>query len=291
VGGTEARIGRNYGGFANTVGILFESPGGQPMETGVRAGLLGYTAVIEWSRDNRQTLVDTITTARRETILMGETPGDQFPVIVDYEAEDYPVNYLIGVGEGEERTIREITGARLMKKPVPTIERTRPYAYILPRDAVDAVALLRRHGITVETLQQETALTVQAYVIGDVAYRPVYNHAATVQIEVEEVIELERTFPAGTYVVRTAQMQGRVAAHLLEAESDDGVIYWNRMDAWIPRPSDAPAGGGRGGRGGGGGGAGGGGRGGGRGGEPPTPPVVPIFKLMMPTELALRMAR
>jgi hypothetical protein len=86
-------------------------------------------------------------------------------------------------------------------------------------------------------------------------------------------------------------MQGRVAAHLLEAESDDGVIYWNRMDAWIPRPSDAPAGGGRGGRGGGGGGAGGGGRGGGRGGEPPTPPVVPIFKLMMPTELALRMAR
>jgi hypothetical protein len=295
VGGTEARIGRNYGGFANTVGILFESPGGQPMETGVRAGLLGYTAVIEWSRDNRQTLVDTITTARRETILMGETPGDQFPVIVDYEAEDYPVNYLIGVGEGEERTIREITGARLMKKPVPTIERTRPYAYILPRDAVDAVALLRRHGITVETLQQETALTVQAYVIGDVAYRPVYNHAATVQIEVEEVIELERTFPAGTYVVRTAQMQGRVAAHLLEAESDDGVIYWNRMDAWIPRPAVAASGGaargqapaGRGGRGAGAG-RGGGGRGGGRGGQPPAPPVVPIFKLMTPTELSLR---
>ncbi|HUF48479.1 MAG TPA: M14 family zinc carboxypeptidase [Vicinamibacterales bacterium] len=299
VGGTEARIGRNYGGFANTVGILFESPGGQPMATGVRAGLLGYKAVVEWARTNRQTLVDTVTRARRETIVMGEKPGDQIAVRVRYEAEDYPVDYLIGVGQGADRTIQEVKGARLLKKPVPTITRARPYAYILPRDATDAVALLRRHGITVETLQQQTPLKVQAYVIGNVTHSPVYNHAATVQIEVKDVIEVDRTFPVGTYIVRTAQMQGRVAAHLLEAESDDGVIYWNRMDAWIPRPGTTPAatdpddeqppaargrgaGGGRGGA--------GGGRGGGRGGQA-GPPVVPIFKLMTPTALPLRISQ
>jgi dipeptidyl-peptidase-4 len=302
-GGFEMRIGRNYGSFANSVGILFESPGGQTMDIGVRAGMLGYKAVVEWSRANKATLVETVNRARRETIALGEKPGAEFPVRVRYEAEDYAVNYLIGVGQGADRKIQEVKGARLIKKPVPTILRQRPYAYLLPREATDAVELLRRHGITVETLQQSTPLKVQAYTIGNVSHSQVYNHAATVQIEVKDVIDIDRTFPAGTHVVRTAQMQGRVAAQLLEAESDDNVIYWNRMDAWIPRPGaraaapdpeDAPPAGGRGagaagaaGGGAGGGRAGGGGRGGGGGGAP-QPLLVPIFKLMQPTNLALR---
>ena len=302
VGGQEARIGRNYGGFMNSVGILFESPGGQTMEVGVRAGLLGYTAVVEWARANRQTLLDTVQRARRDTIAMGEKPGDPIPVRVRYEAEDYPVDYLIGVGQGADRKIQEVKDARLMKKPVAVITRPRPYAYILPREATDAVALLRRHGVTVEMLQEATPLKVSAYTIGDVSFSQVYNHAATVQIEVKDVIEIDRTFPAGTYVVRTAQMQGRVAAHLLEAETEDNVIYWNRMDAWIPRPratvappeepaDPAAAGRGRGA----GAGAAGGGRGGGRGGRggggrggQPQVPMVPIFKLMQPTPLPLK---
>ena len=275
------RIGRNFGGFANTVGILFESPGGQTMELGVRSGVLGYKAVAEWARSNRATLVETVNRARRETIAMGEKPGDEFAVRVRYEAEDYPVNYLIGVGQGAERKIQEVKGARLIKKPVATILRQRPYAYVLPREATDAVALLRRHGITVETLQQTTPLKVQAYTIGNVSYSQVYNHAATVQIEVKDVIDVDRSFPAGTYVVRTAQMQGRVVAQLLEAESDDNVIYWNRMDAWLPRPGgraaaadpeDAPRGAG----------APGGGA------VQAQAPLVPIFKLMQPTPLALQ---
>jgi hypothetical protein len=271
------------------------------METGVRAGLLGYKAVVEWSRANKQTLMETVNRARRETIAMGEKPGDEFAVRVRYEAEDYPVNYLIGVGQGADRKIQEVKGARLIKKPVPTILRQRPYAYILPREATEAVELLRRHGITVEALQQATPLRVQAYTIGNVSYSQVYNHAATVQIEVKDVIDIDRTFPAGSYVVRTAQMQGRVAAQLLEAESDDNVIYWNRMDAWIPRPGgraaapdadEQPQAGARG-RGAGAGATGGAGRGGGRGAGPggggqPQPLLVPIYKLMQPAGLALR---
>jgi dipeptidyl-peptidase 4 len=277
VGGSEPRIGRNYGAFANSVGILFESPGGQPMEIGVGSGLLGYKAVAEWSAANGKALIDTVHRARRETIALGETPGDSVALEVRYEPEDYPVNYLIGEGQGDERKMVEVKGAKLMKKPVATIERPRPYAYVLPREATAAVDLLRQHSITVEQLREPTTLTVAAYTVKGVTHAPQYNHAATTSIEVGEVINVERTFPAGTYVVRTAQMQGRVAVHLLEAETSDNVIYWNRMDAWIPRPGpaaaqtqtdpddDPPAVAGRGG----GRGAGpGGGRGGGRGAGP-----------------------
>ena len=39
-----------------------------------------------------------------------------------------------------------------------------------------------------------------------------------------------RQFPAGTLVVRTAQPLGRLAALLLEPESDDGFVAWNFFD-------------------------------------------------------------
>lgn len=213
VGGSEPRIGRNYGAFANSVGILFESPGGQPMETGVRSGLLGYKAVAEWSRANAQRLKELVHRARRETIALGEKPGDSVPLAVRYEAEDRPVDYLIGEGQGENRKIVEVKGAKLMKKPVTTLERPRPYAYVLPREATEAVALLRQHNITVETLREPTELSVAAYTVADVTHAPQYNHAAAASIKVGEVQTIQRTFPAGSFVVRTAQMQGRVAVH------------------------------------------------------------------------------
>ena len=299
VGGSEPRISRNYAAFMNSIGILFESPGGQPMDIGVKSGLLGYKAVAEWSRANRQTLQETVMRARRETIAKGEKPGDSVPLAVRYEAEDKPVDYLIGQGQGDARKIVEVKGAKLMKKPVTTLERPRPYAYVLPREAREAVALLRQHNIAVEQLTRPTQLEVTGYTVADVTHAPQYNHAAATTVKVGEVKTFQRTFPAGSYVVRTAQMQGRVAVHLLEPESTDGVVYWNRMDAWIPRPrsatatapapddDDAPQG--RGGRGAGAGNPGGG-RGRGPGGPPqPQEPLVPIFKVMQPTTMPLMM--
>ena len=40
-------------------------------------------------------------------------------------------------------------------------------------------------------------------------------------------------FPAGTFYVSTAQPLAGVAAYLLEAESDDGLLYWNFLDRYL----------------------------------------------------------
>jgi hypothetical protein len=137
--------------------------------------------------------------------------------------------------------------------------------------------MLRRHGITVERLEAPAPLEVDAYRIARVSYEQAYNHVAAVRVEVDSVLTLQRNFPVGTYVVPTAQSLGRLAAHMLEPETDDNVIYWNRMDAWVPRPGSRPADGG---------------------GLPDAdvvsdgselltgPPLVPIFKLMRPTGLS-----
>jgi len=156
---------------------------------------------------------------------------------MEYGAEDYPADYLLvraGNGASGTDTI-EVTGARLMKKPVATRFRARPWAYVLPRDATDAVAMLLRHGITVERLAAPANLAVDAYDIAGITYEQAYNHTAALKVEVGGVATLEREFPAGTYVVPTAQYLGRLVTHMLEPETEDNVVYWNTMDAWIPR--------------------------------------------------------
>lgn len=267
-GGWQVRIGRNYGGMVNSVGILFEAPD-QELEVGARVGYLGYLTVLEWVVQNSDHLTGLVQAARDETIAMGTEPRGQIAVEMEYAAEDEPATYLLAHGGGFNDppgmpvdTI-EVTGARLMKKPVATRLRDRPWAYLLPRDAEDAVELLLRHGITVEQLDAPVRLEVQAYTVADVRHERQYNHAAVTRIQVGAVVNRTLEFPAGTYVVPMAQMLGRLAAHMLEVETEDNVVYWNRMDAWVPRPTAA--------------------------GSATTGPLAPIYKLMSPTELTATM--
>ena len=265
-GDFEARIGRNYGGFTNTVGMLFEAPT-QELEVGARAGYLGYLTVLEYAARNSEKLMGVVNQARMETIAMGAEPRGEIAVEMEYAAEDYLVSYQIVRGGGGETDPDEpldtiqVTGARLIKKPVAIKLRSRPWAYLLPRDAVDAVAMLRRHGITVEVLTSPSSLEVDAYSVAGVTHERAYNHAAATKVEVGEVVTLERSFPKGAFVVPTAQFMGRLVTHMLEPESTDNVVYWNTMDPWIPRPGEGTQ----------------------------ETPVVPIYKLMKPTALHTRL--
>ena len=231
VGGSQARIGRNYGGFINSVGILFEAPS-QELEVGARAGYLGYLAVVKYAAENPDRLMNTVAAANAETVAMGSMPGSTVTTSMEYAAEEYPVSYEI---MGDDGNPVQVTGARLMKRPVVLTTRERPWAYTLPRDAVDAVAMLRRHGITVEQLREEAVLNVQAYQVGDITYSAQYNHAAVTQVEVAGVMMIEQTLDAGTYIIPTGQNLGRLVGHMMEVETEDNVVYWNTMDAWIPR--------------------------------------------------------
>ena len=280
VGGSQARIGRNYGGFVNSVGILFEAPN-QPLEIGARAGYLGYLAVVEYAARNAERLTGVIADATAETIAMGAEPRGEVTVEMRYEAEDYPVSYYLvengGRGTDPNQPVETvlIENARLIKKPVALRTRPRPWAYVLPRDAVDAVAMLRRHDITVERLDESVRLSVDAYTVAGVTHERAYNHAAATMVEVGEVLTIEEEFPAGTYVVPTAQNLGRLVAHMLEVETEDNVVYWNTMDAWLPRSAEAPR------------------RFGQQGNQAatPRPPLVPIYKIMSPVALPTSLVR
>ncbi len=233
-GGAAPRMGRNYGGLANKLSILFELAEWHEKPVAVETGILAYTTVLGYAQNHGDALIATVEEARRRTIELGDRAEGQIPVAETMEPEDFRVTYRIQnpAGGDELLTVRD---AEFLKKPVGTLYRDRPYAYLLPAEAAETAALLRRHNIAVERLVEPVRLRVQTYTLEGIRFENSDNHhRAAVRVEVGSVQEEELEFPWGAYVVRTGQQLGRVVAHLLEPETTDSAVYWNKMTSLLP---------------------------------------------------------
>jgi len=265
-GGSAPRMGRNYGGLANILSILFEHAAWHDRNTSLQSGILAYTAILEYAAQDGEELMETINAARARTIALGEGPEGQVPVAETVEAENFQVTYQIAHPDDADQLLT-VEDAELMKRPVATAHRDRPWAYVLPPQAKGAVALLLRHNIQVERLTRTVERDGVAYTLADVGWEESDNgvRAATL-LEVGEEIQGSWELIHGSYVIRTGQLLGRVVTQLLEPETTDNVFYWNRMNALIPMAELE----------------------GHREGEAESPPLLPLRKLMVPTGLPTR---
>ena len=328
---TEARISINYGGMINSIAVLFESPG-QERDIGAKSGLVATRSLVQYVADNASKVMSVVERARRETLEKGQNASGDIVVQMTKGPKPYKVSYEImttvggttdpqtGRVTGGTRQPKKITGADLMMEAIPTKTRPWPYAYILEARAYKAIELLKAQKVMVEVLTEDTELPVEAYRLAELTRTSQYDHpasAGSIKVD-EETVKEKRTFPKGTYVVRTGQIMGRIITHVLEPETPDNVITWNKMDALIPAGRGAGRGAGNetppevaaqmAGRGAGRGARGTppagaaaqqttqAARGGGRGQNPDQPaaqqpranPVIPIFKLMTPTAMPIR---
>jgi len=115
-----------------------------------------------------------------------------------------------------------------------------PFAYVIDAAAHDAVATLQRHGILVETLNGETKLDVEQFVISDQTrsdHEFQKHHELTLTGKWKS---RDETFPAGTYIVRMNQPLARLAFYLLEPRSDDGLFAWGQFDGQLDGAKAAP---------------------------------------------------
>jgi dipeptidyl-peptidase-4 len=233
---TEPRISINYGGFINCFGLLYESPS-QSRPDGAKSARIACRALIQYCALNPEKIKMCVEVARRETVEMGQKAIGDIPVQMRTGPKDYKVSYEIAQGRGEEREIIQVTNADLMMEPIPTKTRPRPFAYILEPRAYKAVEMLRKQKILVEVLQEDTEIDVEAYVATGIRRGNLNDHPAavtTLTLE-DETVKRTQTFPKGSYIIRTGQNLGRLAAYMLEPETEDNVVTWNRMDAILPR--------------------------------------------------------
>jgi hypothetical protein len=233
-GGSAPRMGRNYGGLANKLSILFEVAAWPGFEGGVEVGLVALRSVLAFARDEGDELVTTVQRAREETVALGAEPQGRIPVAERMEAEAERVSYRIAHPDREGELLL-VEDAEIMKRPVGTSFRERPYAYVLPPEADEVVALLRRHRIVVERLDEPTEARVRAYTVAGISWEEGVNlHRSAPRIEVGREVDDVRELPKGSWVVRTGQTLGRVVTHLLEPETGDSVYHWGRVTHLLP---------------------------------------------------------
>ena len=117
---------------------------------------------------------------------------------------------------------------------------TLPWAWIIPADQPRAINRLIRHGVTVSKLTENKKLKAeQDSVINLKRSETEFQKHKNVRIETERKV-VETELPTGSYVVLSAQPLGRLAAYLLEAESDDGLVMWNFFDESIAEGKPYP---------------------------------------------------
>jgi hypothetical protein len=160
------------------------------------------------------------------------------------------VESRINPRSGRTMTVMKETSVRqqLMQEygffaPVDAIVAPRAYAIVADgTGAVERVrALLTLHGIRTERVTGPRAVAAEAVVPGGIAR----SERATQRHDEIRLVNSRRerrtlSLPTGSLIVPMDQPLARLAFHLLEPISDDGLVTWNFLDEWLIEGKDAP---------------------------------------------------
>jgi hypothetical protein len=175
---------------------------------------------------------------------------------VEFELKplDKPVDILVGeVEKVKSPRSGKMMTAMIENKLTPTLmpdyglfaatkSLAPPRAYLFrDEDGMKTVvAKLLAHGVAVEELREPLTAEVESFVIDDVkkAARAFQGHA---EVKLKGRMQKEPVqFPAGSILVRTSQPSASLIFYLLEAESDDGFVNWNFLDAYLEKGQTYP---------------------------------------------------
>jgi len=245
--GPQPRFLTNYIGIRNRFSILNEAYPYVDFETRVRGCYALVWEYLEYIAAHKEEMLDIVAAADRRTIEAGldPQPEDTFGVEYDVRAIGEPhtvLGYAMSRGEGGRggrgRTVVDFDTKVTYEIPyLADYYATRsvplPRGYLVPIQAPDIEEKLLQHGLLVEKLTEAATLNVVAFTPSEVTQeeRPFQGHFLRTARGTYEDVEVE--FPAGTLYVTMAQPLGKVAATLLEPESDDGLVAWNFLDRYL----------------------------------------------------------
>lgn len=237
-GGFDPGIGRNTGGFGPAVCFLSESrtPGNR-MEFAARvyAQYRVNLSVIKYTANNADTVKKIIDDARSAIVNAGKAENIEqslkMVVKMDFDKADskyaaykdpkYLVQFpMLAVKDGK---VVETTMPGILAKGrtgVATLERTRPFAYIMDGsyEKADEIAYrISLMGGFFERLTKDTELPVEAFTVTDAA--SVEAAGSPSKINATTMTKITKKFPAGSYVFYAAQDKYPLISQALEPEA------------------------------------------------------------------------
>lgn len=226
--GQEGRYVTNYVGLRNRIAILSEAMSYLPFRERVMVTKWFVDAVIRYAYDNAEAIRAVIAEAdARATKLIGQDLGVRF----EFSSRGEEEVLLEKEGTAHGLNIGEVNAVRMSVFDRFRATRTRamPEGWVLPPNAETAAELLMRHGIIVERTLEECTGAGEWFEISSLqrAPNPFQGHRL-VTLEGSYTSGVIRV-PSGSFLVRSSQPLARLAFHMLEAESLDGVLAWETI--------------------------------------------------------------
>jgi hypothetical protein len=244
------RFGTNYGGLRNRLTILSEAYSYLDFKGRIAVTEAFVEEILKYSAAHAAEISALIhrvdTDAARGKLTQA---GVEF----ELQADPKPANILVGAVEkkrnlrnGKDMTAMIESTATPTPMPIPmldygtfAVKRTVavPRAYLFRNEPglQTIVAKLLAHGITVERLTEPLTVEVESFTITQInqAARRFQGHAETKLKGIAKTESMD--FPAGSLLVPTAQPLAPLVFYLLDAESDDGLVNWNFLDAYLEK--------------------------------------------------------
>jgi hypothetical protein len=246
--GPQARYLSNYVGLRNRLSVLNENYPYADFETRVRGCYSLALSFLDFLHARRDEVVSLVREADRRAVQRASGSGGSDTLIVEYDREPIDRRFTI---QGYEMDVEEREGSypRVTRKETKRTYANVPYyarytpkrtvrlpaAYLIAVRDEAVIGTLRQHGIVVERLTAAETLRVEAFSVTQIAGAERLNQGHYPNTVNGEYGQLEKTFPVGTFFVSTAQPLGKLAAYLLEPESDDGLVVWNFFDRYLAR--------------------------------------------------------
>lgn len=242
---SEPRYLVNYVGVRNRLGILNENYVYADFKTRVMGCYALLRSILDYAAENRATIRDLIRAADEAMILRESDPVSADSFALEYETRPTPEMVTIHAYEVVPNpepnvwpyfipTDNKVTvTVPFFADLYPTKSILFPFGYALTIRDKDILDKLSTHGIYFTQLEDSATLLVEGFSISELKPAERLNQGHyTNKVQGEYKAE-KKTFPPGTIYIPTAQPLGKLAAYLLEPQSDDSMLLWNFFDRYL----------------------------------------------------------
>lgn len=236
--GHEPRYSTEYVGLRSRLAILCEDYSYSPYERRVLDSELFVGACLDVLQDNAEAARRLIDDVEKEFVQRAADNPASLRLALDAKVVPFPEPVAIKTvdADGNPQDVQ----VSFVADYQPANEANLPFAYIIPPECSRVADRLRRHGIQVEAVTEETVADVDVYSITDLKRsNSLFQRHAMIAADVISRTE-RRTIAKGMYYVSTAQPLGRLVFYFLEPASNDGFVTWNFFDPDLRPGTDYP---------------------------------------------------
>jgi hypothetical protein len=250
MGGVSPNIGRNFAGLEQALSFLVETRGvgigRQSYARRVASHVAAIGAILRTTAENAAAVMSAVQASRLDVVQRGRHPSsdDRIAVTVRQARSTHALEFRNAQSGEIERIDVDWSDARSLE---PDLERTRPYAYLMPPAYGEIAERLARSGVNVRRLRTPATLEVEQYEVLERRVSRTYIQGRAVTRVTTEVSPQRMTFAPGSYVYTMAQPNAEVIAAALEPEAVSSFVSFGLIPvdarsapATIAAPSIVP---------------------------------------------------